>query len=387
MILVPMASPSVRMIQTHRTTTNRPALKLRLYLPNDGSADGSVGSGSELEVTLTLGGATFGQAIDWTAIGIVQPSTVLMDSPNLVKVGGSQQSGRRGEDHVKLRVMIPDEDGRAIIQGEAANIRDGNFMKSPQNTGYAITFDIGSLLDFDGSGSATASASFRVTDGPDNNFPTGPLVPRGAVAEVEGVDTTDDMDFTDEGDTAPVTAAPCMPGTCTSNLIASSANAVMFAAADGSAAGQIDLDDRASFDGTTTSIEVASLSYMTNVGAMEADGKTSFAEDKGMEANVTVTVSGVVRASDVIWFNQDGDRARGSREILTINGGDASRTFRISNITDADGNPTGAGTSVYFQPNGDDDMTDGSITRRHSLSNTTMRTRLAPDVESGMVSN
>ena len=60
------------------------------------------------------------------------------------------------------------------------------FMKTAEDTGYFIRFDLGSLIAYAGAGSVTANAEFRVTDGPDNNFPTGELVARKAKEAVDG---------------------------------------------------------------------------------------------------------------------------------------------------------------------------------------------------------
>lgn len=316
------------------------SIDLKLFLPNDASV--SVGTGSELEVTLTLNGARFGQAVNWTDIEVRQTGD---DGSTFTKVGGSQKDGRRNDSSVTLRVMTSAEITVADDSGTPGR------QLFAVDSGIAIRFDIGSIVGYGGTGTVTASASMRVTDGPDTNFPTEvQSAPREAVMFVDEGDGPDGTPDT-EDDVAGVKGV-----SATSNMIANAMAAMSYGAGNGAAAGQIDLDDRTSFDGTTTKIEVASFTHGANPMANDAktaDGKTSFAMNQGMESNVMVTVTGMVRDGDTIWFDQDDNNMMGSRETLTVNGGTATRTFRIDNIT--------TGSSVYFQPNGDDDMTDGSL--------------------------
>lgn len=299
------------------------SVDLKLYLPNDGSM--SVATDSELEVTFSLKGANFGQAVNWTDITVM--------GTNLEKVGGSQKDGRRNDSSVSLRVTL--ESGTIAGTGQV-----GTDDPVAVDTEYAVRFDLGSIIGYGGTGSVTADASFRVTDGPDDNFPT-ELVARKAVAAVVADDTVD----------PPIVAAAAIPGTNT--MVATSGAAVTFDAADGSVAGQIDLDERGKLDGATK-LEVASLSYDTDEEAVEADGKTSFSDGKGAQANIHITVSGMVRDTDTIWFDQDNDSKMGAKESLSITNGVASKSFRLSNV-DA------AGSSVYFEPDADTPMSAGEI--------------------------
>ena len=75
----------------------------------------------------------------------------------------------------------------------------------------------------------TASAEFRVTDGPDNNFPTGELVARKEVAPVAG--SNDDV-------TPAIVQVLEVIGT--SGMVATSVQAVKFTGAPG-VQGNIDL--------------------------------------------------------------------------------------------------------------------------------------------------
>ncbi len=305
------------------------SIDLKLYLPNDGSM--SVGDGSELEVTFKLTGASFGQAVNWTDIVVV--------GDNFAKVGGSQKDGRRNDTSVTLKVTYGND------AGNAQDIEDNTIVgeeKMAVDTGYFIRFDLGSIVGYAGAGSVTASMEARVTDGPDNNFPTTAVV-REAVAAVAAVEASDGVEA--------VLAVPAVIGT--SGTVATSGAAVTFVAADGSDAGQIDLDERGKLDGATK-LEVASLSYDTDQKAVEADGKTSFSDGKGAQANIHITVSGMVRDTDTIWFDQDNDSKMGAKESLSITNGVASKSFRLSNV-DA------AGSSVYFEPDADTPMSAGEI--------------------------
>ena len=325
---------------------------LRIALPNDGSADSDgvnrVAGGAEVEVTLTLDGGKFGQAVNWTDIAVVQPD----GTTDLDKVGGSQEGGRRGTDSVSVKLLLATEGSITVDPAPGSDHPD--FMKAPILTEYGVRFDLGSIQDYTGAGTVTASASFRVTDGPAQNFPT-ETAPRMAVAMIPAGPGPDG----EPGGGDDTEAVPAVRGT--SNVIANTMAAQTFMATPGASMGQIDIDDRTSFDGTTTKVEVASFSYTNMAEAVEADGKTSFATGKGMQANIMVTVTGMVRDGDVIYFNQDGDTMMGDREQLTVSGGTATRTFRITNIDD----PTG--TSVYFTPNGDDAMSAGNVKAEFSV--------------------
>ena len=86
-------------MMTQRTTViendEQTSVDLRLVLP-DGM---SVGTNSELEVTISIKGATLGQAVNWTDIVLdndADESATAMPL-NFQKVGGSQLDGRRGD--------------------------------------------------------------------------------------------------------------------------------------------------------------------------------------------------------------------------------------------------------------------------------------------------
>ena len=284
-------------------------------------------------MTFKLAGATFGQAVDWIDISADDDD----DSENesmFKKVGGSQKDGRRGDSSVTLRVTTT-----VAIEGDDDS-GPQDFMKQALDTGRYIRFNLGSVQGYAGAGSVTASAEFRVTDGPDANFPT-EVVAREAVMAVMGDDTA----------TPPINAVVGVIGT--SNMVATSASAVTFTPANGGT-GNIDLDNRATLAAGATQVAVGGVSYMTNTMAVEADGMTVFATGKGAEADIHITVSGMVRDTDTVYFDiAGGDGKAGvmdDKEGLTIADGVATGSFRLT-----------AGT-VYFVPDGETNMTAGSLT-------------------------
>ncbi len=308
-----------------------------LYLPNDASV--TVGPNSEIEVTFTLTGATFGQAVSWTDIQTF--------GADLIKVGGSQQDGRRNDNSVGLKVKYTGS-GAITVADESGN---ADFMKTAITANYGVRLGIGSLNGYSGAGAVNVDAEFRVTDGPDNNFPD-ELVARKAVAAVPAV--TDDPTTTGTDETA--AAIPAVRGT--SGMIASSKKAVTFMGANGDT-GNIDLENRAKLAAPQTQVAVGSISSMDDAGPVEKDGTTSFATGKGAEADIHITVTGMVRDTDTVYFDIPSDDGKGgmalngkmdAKEGLTIEDGVATGTFRRNDGT------------VYFVPDGETAMTSGKLT-------------------------
>ena len=289
----------------------------------------SVAADSELEVTFTLTGGIFGQAVNWTDLSAETGGDGVGSVGNLMKKGGSQQGGAAGDASVSLRVLVPD--ARTI-----------NGPSGGGNTGAFVRLDVKSLegaAGLAGAGTVTVAAAMRVTSGPDLNFPT-MLVKRD---EVKAVTAAPDA-------VPPVVAVEYVRGT--SNMIANSALAVTFTGAGGTT-GNIDLANRAKLAAPATKVGVASLSYVKNTDAKEADGKASFSASDGAAANITVTVSGMVRDTDTVYFDQDMDGKPGAKEGLDIADGVATKSFRLSNA--------GSGATVYFVPDGTTNMTAGRL--------------------------
>ena len=305
------------------------SIDLRLYLPDDGSM--SVGTGSELEVTFSLNGAVFGQAVNWTDIEV--------GGLNLEKVGGTQQNGRRDDSSVSLKITL--ESGTITGTGGAT-------PTVAVDTGYYVRFNLGSVKGYSGAGSITATAEFRVTDGPDNNFPAGELVARKAVAPVAANDEV----------VPPIVQVLEVIGT--SGMVATSVQAVKFTGAPG-VQGNIDLEDRTKLDGATQ-VAVGSISHTPNPMAVEADGKTSFSTGKGMDADIHISVEGSVRDTDTVYFDlpdpDDEDKSNAKmddKEALSITDGIATGSFRLTSGT------------VYYIPDGETAMSAGDLEATFSV--------------------
>ena len=135
----------------------------------------------------------------------------------------------------------------------------------------------------------------------------------------------------------------------TSGMIANSVQAVKFTGTNGGT-GNIDLDDRAKLAAPATQVAVGSISHTSNTEAVEKDGSTSFAGvgGDGRAADIHVTVTGMVRDSDTIFFSADAKMD--DKEALTIKDGVATGTFRL-----------GDGTA-YFVPDGETPMSAGDLT-------------------------
>ena len=303
------------------------SVDLMLRLPEDTT----IGADSELEVTLSLTGATLGQAVDWTDIVADDDADAAVASASFQKVGGSQMDGRRGDSSVTFKVHVPTGQTVARATGGA------------QVTNY-IRLDLGSLNGYAGAGPVSIGASMRVTDGPQNNFPTTFEAVEAVAAKPE---VTDDPATTGTDESSP--AVPAVRGT--SGMVANAITAVTFDGANGGT-GNINLDDRTKLVGGTK-VAVGSLSFST-MPAMEKDGMTDFADGDGAEFDVHVTVTGMVRDTDTVFYSED-DMMDSDKEKLSITDGVATGTFRNGNGT------------AYFMPDGETPMRAGSLTAMFSI--------------------
>ena len=296
------------------------SVELHLFVP--GIPDGgtgpapSIGGGgdspSEVEVTLKLSGATFGQAINWTDIIV---GTYSDGENRLAKVSGSQTDGRQGDSSVTFKLRAT-----STITGRDVD----NY----------VMIDVGSLSGYSGAGSVTVTPEFRVTGGPQNNFSTTFNGKVERVTNADGVETTRGS----------------------SNVLASTVTAVKFAGMDGGK-GNIDLANRAKLAGTQTRVVVGSIKRTVDSAAKAKDGATSFAgaSGAGSSYDVDITVTGNLRAGDTVFYDQDGDKARDNNESLSITNGVATGSFR-----------SGDGT-VYYVPDGTTAMSAGMMTAKFSV--------------------
>ena len=301
-------------------------VELQIVLPNETN----VLTGSEAEVTITLDGAVFGQSVQWTDIthGI-----------DLTKVSGSQSGGRAGDDSVTFKIGTNGE-----ISGTTGVETEGILRV------YIGSLEGASALG--GTGKVTASASVRVTGGPNDNFPT-KVEAREAVCTDNTEPADGDCLDTNEDDQNP----PDINITASSNVIADSAQGVTFTGAAG-AGGGIDIADRTKLAKKAKAIPLGTLSY-TASAAKQADGAKDFASNLGATANITVSVSGPVREDDTLFFDQNVNGEMESRERLTVANGVASRVFRLSYAQ--------SGAGVHYTPDGKTTMARSTFTTNFAV--------------------
>lgn len=299
-------------------------VQVQLVLAAAANTDGlqsEVRANSEAEITLTIAGAVFGEAVDWTDI---TTGRVDQDDDNFAKVTNSRKDGRAGDTSVTVKVTNPTE-------------QNGPTPDGGEVQGAVVNFYIGSLEGAGGlaaAGKVTAKAEVTVTAGPDtNNFPT-MFAGRDAM-------------MGDNPATADVTETDYVTRVASSAVLADSASAMMFESTSG-VAGRIDLEDRAKLKGGTQ-VTVGGISHTPNAGAYNADGKTMFSATTGMEADIHVTVTGMVRDSDTVYFDTNANGKMDAKEALTIEDGEATGSFRLGNGT------------AYFVPDGETDMVQGTL--------------------------
>ena len=314
-------------IDTNPTNWNEQTrVELQLTLPDSGSGS-TVGGDSELEMTLTLKGATFGQTVGWTDI---------LAAGDLNKVDGSQKGGNAGTDSVTFKIAT-------------GGVSD--------DSGDIVTLNLGSLEGASGLAKGTPvtiGGTSVVTGGPTTNFPT-------SIA-TRAYKCTDDN--TETGNTVTCAGNPTTSLTgeytvvsATSAVVANSAKGVAFAFANGDG-GTIDITDRTKLGASATQIPLGSLT-VTKGTAKDSGGVNAFSAGEGANANITVTVGGPVRDADTIYLDAGGGKGGASndkmdaKEDLSITNGVGSRTFRLSNVA--------SGANVYFAPGGSEAMKKGEF--------------------------
>lgn len=293
---------------------------------NTGGLQSAVGANSEAEITLTIAGAVFGEAVDWTDI---TTGRVGETDNVLTKVTGSRKDGRAGDSSVTVKF----NNSPGALSGPS------DTSPGAEIEGAVINFYIGSLegaAGLAGAGKVTATASMTVTSGPDtDNFPTEfaarkpTLGDNPATTEATEVET----DF--------------LLRRGSSAVIADSANAMTFMPTAG-VAGSINVEDRAKLQ-AGTQVLVGGITHTSNMMAVQEDGTTSFASGKGMDANVHVTVEGMVRDTDTVYFDRNGNMKMDAKEGMTIENGVATGSFSLVN-----GN-------AYWMPDGETAMTQGTL--------------------------
>ena len=307
----------------------------------------TVGANSEVEVTVSLTGAVFGQAVQWTDIDTGNIAAT-PDRSVLTKVSGSQKGGRAGENSVTFKLANSN-----AIEDDNDDPDDNEV----ETNAVAIVY-LGSLEKASGlktGGKVTASASVLVTAGPTDNFPV--KVGSRPVACTESTDTarTAGLKCGDwkaglaafDANTAHV-ADTVVAGS--SAVVADSEKGMTFTGNDG-AGGEISIADRTKLH-KATMIEVASLTYKSSA-ARDAANENAFSASVGANANITVTVSGQVRDADSIFFDLNANNTMDAKEELSITSGIGTKTVRLSN--------TNSGAKVYYSPGGTVAMKQGKI--------------------------
>ena len=308
-------------------------VELQLALP----ATTTVDSGGQLEVTLTLTGATFGQTVGWTDIS---------HGTALDLVDGSQKGGNAGTDSVTFKVTNENAIDSGSDGGEIANA--------------TVRVNLGSLEDASGlakdKATVTIGGTSVVTGGGTNNFPT-KIATRAYKCHDLNTDNSATDAVTCDGDPKTSITDQRTVVSATSAVVANSAKGVAFAFANGDG-GTIDITDRTKLGASATQIPLGSLT-VTKGTAKDSGGVNAFSAGEGANANITVTVGGPVRDADTIYLDAGGGKGGASndkmdaKEDLSITNGVGSRTFRLSNVA--------SGANVYFAPGGSEAMKKGEF--------------------------
>ena len=95
--------------------------------------------------------------------------------------------------------------------------------------------------------------------------------------------------------------------------------------------GSIDRDNRESlaFGRTVAHLGTMSILVVDDDAPMQADGVTAFTISDGGEADLSISVIGNVRATDGVYYDQNGDNRFSADEALDVDDGVASGTFRL----------------------------------------------------------
>ena len=334
----------------------RTRVELTLAKPGD---DGMVSGGSEVVITITLGGATFGNTVQINDFGL-KHANVNEGVGNWAVVSGSKVGGRAGTSSVSVGI-------RALEAGLEAGFNNLGDSDNAANTFHDFTRDalpkvtlmIPAIEDAVGLATAgskvtvTASVELEGTSGTAaQDFPTdveGPPVPDDSATEDK------DESYTDDAKTMRAYMTRYQP-------IATSKNALTFATS-AAGAGDIDLPDRTVLAAKAKSMKLGGLSVTeAAIPPMTADLKP-FSLAEGGKADIDITVTGGVRSDDQVFFDLDGDSTMDEGEELDIDDGEATGDFRLDDAGDLP-------ATVHYVPGGDD------------MSRTTFSTQFAIEFDS-----
>ena len=317
-------------------------VELELVLP----PGTDVGEGSEAVVTFTLKDAVFG-----STVGISDFDT--RNADNLIIVNGSKEGGRAGTNSVSVEIIVPTT--------TSMNMDLVGVDPSPTTTDAVIRPSLILRLE------SLEGASALGTVDPLRTERTLSTRSRAAVtvsATVESTGRRDDRsegaDFPEEVCRPTVTIMGMEVNGCTKgsgapaadNKIATSARALTFSAGNGG--GSIDLNDRSSLAYGASSARLASFSMKSEDDSpKQEDGKTSFTVANGGKADLNITILGNIRDTDVVIFDGNRNGRVDDDEILDVEMGEASGSFRLD--------ATRSGASVSYIPDGETDLERGDF--------------------------
>ena len=303
---------------------------------------GTVADKSEITVTIMLNGATFGNTVqinDFKTRGL-----------NLNIVNGSKKDGRVGDRSVSVGFKAEGD-----ITGAGPSASDDAARPT-------IRLVLSSIEGAAGLATAkskvTASASVELVGTAGGNavdFPTD-VTPPGVRDDVSTGEVDESMK-----DGKPVFKPA-------DNAIASSVQSYDFGATSGGM-GPITLDDRTKIKGEQ--VALATLTLKTTPGKT-ADNDADF-DGAG---NVKVSVSGdiAVNDDDMVFYDLDGDKKMTDNEMLDVEDGGASGTFRATPST------------VYYAPGGEDELKAGMLTATFNVEfDTTSSVNPGAEKGSGML--
>ena len=290
---------------------------LALLVPN-----GTVNTNSEITVTVTLNGATFGNT--------VQINDFSSRGTGLSIVNGSKKDGRVGDRSVSVGYKATgeigqsgpdatDDNSRATIRLTLSSIEGATGLATPK-----------SKVTASASVELVGTAGANMVDFPTDVTPPG--VRNNPETDDEGIDESMDKD-----------GKPVFKPA--DNVIAQSVQSYDYGATDGGM-GPITLDDRTKIKGAQVALATLTRTFTL---AQVADNDDTF-DGAG---NVKVGVSGdkiAVNDDDIVFYDLDADKKMTENELLDVADGGASGTFRSTPAT------------VYYVPGGEEDLKAGMLT-------------------------
>lgn len=323
--------------------------------------ENKVSDNSEVVVTITLRGATFGNTVQ---INDFELSGVDNDPAVWEIVSGSKVGGRAGTGSVSVGIKAVGEGLDAGFNNvrddsDSDNIIDADtFHDFALDTLPKVTLMIPAIED--ANGLATAKAKVTVTASVDLEGTSG-IATEDFPTEVVGPQVMDNPMTTDVDES--INAETMMAAySAPVGTIATSANALTFATS-AAGAGSIDLPDRTVLALKAKTMQLAGLGVTeAETPPMTADLEP-FSLESGGKADIVITVTGGIRSDDQVFFDLDRDSTMDEDEALDIDDGEATGDFRLDDNKDLP-------ARVHYVPGGDD------------MSRTTFSTQFAVEFDS-----